>query len=67
MKVKNIPVGLIDVAGENVRRNETFGRDAPDHVMKVAAGVKRGAPKGLLTVRLVLIRARNQREKSGSA
>ncbi|MGH9993235.1 MAG: ParB/RepB/Spo0J family partition protein [Nitrososphaera sp.] len=34
MKVKNIPVGLIDVADENVRRNETFGRDAPDHTMK---------------------------------
>ncbi|MGH9876064.1 MAG: ParB/RepB/Spo0J family partition protein [Nitrososphaera sp.] len=34
MKVKNIPVELIDVADENVRKNENFGRDNADHMMK---------------------------------
>ncbi len=34
MKVKNIPIKLIDVADENVRKNQAFGRDNPDQIMK---------------------------------
>lgn len=34
MKVKNIPVELIDVAGENVRKDQAFGKDGSDQLMK---------------------------------
>jgi ParB family chromosome partitioning protein len=34
MKVKSIPIKLIDVAEENVRKNKAFGRDYPDQIMK---------------------------------
>src|SRR3982751_193004 len=34
MKVKNIPVGLIDVAEENVRKDQAFGRDSNDQLLK---------------------------------
>lgn len=34
MKVKNIPVELIDVADENVRKDQDFGRDSNDQLMK---------------------------------
>jgi ParB family chromosome partitioning protein len=34
MKVKNIPVELIDVAEENVRKDQTFGKDSNDQLMK---------------------------------
>ena len=34
MKVKNIPVELIDVADENVRKDQTFGKDGSDQLMK---------------------------------
>lgn len=34
MKVKNIPVELIDVAEENVRNDQTFGLDNQDHLIK---------------------------------
>lgn len=34
MKVKNIPIELIDVADENVRKNQAFGRDNRDQIMK---------------------------------
>src|SRR5262245_25400036 len=34
MKVKNIPIGLIDVAEENVRRYHDFGKDTNDKLMK---------------------------------
>lgn len=34
MKVKNIPVGLIDVAEENVRKDYPFGTDTNDQLMK---------------------------------
>ena len=34
MKVKNIPVELIDVAEENVRKDQAFGKDSSDELMK---------------------------------
>jgi ParB family transcriptional regulator, chromosome partitioning protein len=34
MKVKNIPVTLIDVAEENVRKDQAFGKDGNDLLMK---------------------------------
>ena len=34
MKVKNIPVELIDVAEENVRKDQAFGKDVNDQLMK---------------------------------
>ena len=34
MKIKNIPVDLIDVADENVRKNFSFGKDSSDNLMK---------------------------------
>ncbi len=34
MKVKNIPIELVDIASENVRKNQTFGHDHPDQIMK---------------------------------
>lgn len=34
MNVKNIPMKLIDVAEENVRKNQNFGADGPDRLMK---------------------------------
>jgi ParB family transcriptional regulator, chromosome partitioning protein len=34
MNVKNIPVRLIDVAEENVRKDQDFGIDSPDRLMK---------------------------------
>jgi len=34
MKVKNIPVELIDVAEENVRKDHAFGKDSSDQLMK---------------------------------
>ena len=34
MKVRNIPVKLIDVAEENVRKDQDFGSDSPDKLMK---------------------------------
>jgi ParB family chromosome partitioning protein len=34
LKVKNIPVSLIDVAEENVRKDQIFGTDSPDKLMK---------------------------------
>jgi len=34
MKVKNIPVELIDVAEENVRKDQAFGKDNNDELMK---------------------------------
>ena len=34
LKVKNIPVKLIDVADENVRKDQEFGIDSPDRLMK---------------------------------
>ncbi|HKU50430.1 MAG TPA: ParB/RepB/Spo0J family partition protein [Nitrososphaera sp.] len=34
MKVRNIPVRLIDVADENVRKDQNFGSDSPDKLMK---------------------------------
>ena len=34
MKVKDIPVRLIDVADENVRKDQDFGTDSPDKLMK---------------------------------
>src|SRR6185436_10095025 len=34
MNVKNIPVRLIDVAEENVRKDQDFGTDSPDRLMK---------------------------------
>jgi ParB family chromosome partitioning protein len=34
MKVKNIPVELIDVAEENVRKDQDFGKDSNDRLMK---------------------------------
>ena len=27
MKIKNIPVNLIDIANENVRKDDSFGKD----------------------------------------
>ena len=34
LKIKNIPVDMIDVADENVRKNFSFGKDSSDHLMK---------------------------------
>jgi ParB family chromosome partitioning protein len=34
LKIKNIPVNLIDVADENVRKNFSFGKDSSDNLMK---------------------------------
>ncbi len=34
MKVKNIPVELIDVAEENVRKDQAFGKDGSDQLIK---------------------------------
>jgi ParB family chromosome partitioning protein len=34
MKVRNIPVELIDVAEENVRKDHVFGKDSSDQLMK---------------------------------
>src|SRR5919197_2650387 len=34
MKIKNIPVELIDVAEENVRKDQAFGKDSNDQLMK---------------------------------
>jgi ParB family chromosome partitioning protein len=34
MKVRNIPVKLIDVADENVRKDHAFGKDTSDQLMK---------------------------------
>src|SRR6185503_8579550 len=34
MKVRNIPVELIDVAEENVRKDHAFGKDSSDQLMK---------------------------------
>src|SRR5213594_2313049 len=34
MKVRNIPIELIDVAEENVRKDQTFGKDSNDQLMK---------------------------------
>jgi ParB family transcriptional regulator, chromosome partitioning protein len=34
MKVRNIPVELIDVAEENVRKDQDFGKDSNDKLMK---------------------------------
>lgn len=34
LKVKNIPVELIDVAEENVRKDQAFGKDDSDQLMK---------------------------------
>ncbi len=34
MKVRNIPVELIDIAEENVRKGQAFGRDSTDQLMK---------------------------------
>jgi len=34
MKIKNIPVELIDVAEENVRKDQTFGNDSSDQLLK---------------------------------
>src|SRR5919197_1240630 len=34
MKIKNIPVELIDVAEENVRKDQAFGKDSNDQLIK---------------------------------
>jgi ParB family chromosome partitioning protein len=34
MKIKNIPVKLIDVANENVRKDDSFGKDDKDKLIK---------------------------------
>ena len=34
MKIKNIPVNLIDVANENVRKDDSFGKDDKDKLIK---------------------------------
>ena len=34
MKIKNIPVNLIDIANENVRKDDSFGKDDKDELMK---------------------------------
>jgi ParB family transcriptional regulator, chromosome partitioning protein len=34
LKIKNIPLNLIDIAEENVRKDFTFGKDSPDNLMK---------------------------------
>jgi ParB family transcriptional regulator, chromosome partitioning protein len=33
MKIKNIPVNMIDVANENVRKDDSFGKDDKDELM----------------------------------
>ena len=35
MKVKNIPLNLIDIADENVRKNFSFGKDIDDNLIKL--------------------------------
>ena len=34
MKIKNIPLNLIDIANENVRKNISFGKDNEDYLIK---------------------------------
>ncbi|MEO9320127.1 MAG: ParB/RepB/Spo0J family partition protein [Nitrososphaera sp.] len=34
MKIKTIPINLIDIANENVRKDHSFGEDDKDHLMK---------------------------------
>jgi ParB family chromosome partitioning protein len=34
MKIENIPIGLIDIAKENVRKDIVFGKDQSDNLMK---------------------------------
>src|SRR5688500_1491276 len=34
MKIKNIPLNLIDIANENVRKNLSFGKDIEDDLIK---------------------------------
>ena len=34
MKIKNIPVNMIDVANENVRKDDSFGKDDKDKLIK---------------------------------
>lgn len=34
MKIKNIPLNLIDIANENVRKNLSFGKDSEDDLIK---------------------------------
>ncbi len=34
MKIKNIPVNMIDVANENVRKDDSFGKDDKDELME---------------------------------
>src|SRR5437868_14326754 len=34
MKVKTIPINMIDIADENVRKDHTFGVDEKDQLMK---------------------------------
>jgi ParB family transcriptional regulator, chromosome partitioning protein len=34
MKIKNIPINLIDIADENVRKNQPFGIDQKDELIK---------------------------------
>jgi len=34
MKIKNIPLNLIDIANENVRKNFSFGKDIEDNLIK---------------------------------
>ena len=34
MKIKNIPVKMIDVANENVRKDDSFGKDDKDKLIK---------------------------------
>ncbi len=33
MKIKNIPLNLIDIADENVRKNFPFGKDIDDNLI----------------------------------
>ena len=35
MKIKNIPLNLIDIADENVRKNFSFGKDIDDNLIKL--------------------------------
>ena len=34
MKIKNIPINLIDIAEENVRKSQSFGFDQKDELIK---------------------------------
>ena len=34
MKIKNIPLNLIDIANENVRKDFSFGKDSEDDLIK---------------------------------